>query len=456
MRTRLGRTLAGCLGLVLLLSGCAKSSYQYDWSIFFNSIFRPDGFILAGVWLTLSISVISQVIGIVLGIFGALGRTARLLPARWRANLYVWFFRGTPLLVQITFFFFGLSVTKIYTWPPINLFGLTIPGEIQAGIFALGVNEGAYMSEIVRAGILSIDPGQLEAAKSLGMTYARAMRRIVLPQAARVIVPPLGNEFNNMLKTTSPIVVEASDVHKWFGHNEVLKGISLTVKRQEVLVVIGPSGSGKTTFIRCVNHLEKIQQGRIKVNGQLIGYREDANGKLVEDREKNIAMQRRDIGMVFQRFNLFPHKTALENVTEAPCQVRGIREDEAKTIGMGLLSRVGLAHKSDAFPAQLSGGQQQRVAIARALAMKPALMLFDEPTSALDPEMIGEVLEVMKELAREGMTMIVVSHEMGFAREVADRVVMMDDGQIIEDGTPEHFFTNPQHERTKTFLSKIL
>jgi polar amino acid transport system ATP-binding protein len=255
---------------------------------------------------------------------------------------------------------------------------------------------------------------------------------------------------------TSPIVVEASDVHKWFGHNEVLKGISLTVQRQQVVVVIGPSGSGKTTFIRCVNHLEKIQQGRIKVNGHLIGYREDANGKLVEDREKNIAMQRRDIGMVFQRFNLFPHKTALENVTEAPCQVRGIREDEAKTTGMALLSRVGLAHKADAFPAQLSGGQQQRVAIARALAMKPALMLFDEPTSALDPEMIGEVLEVMKELAREGMTMIVVSHEMGFAREVADRVVMMDDGQIIEDGTPEHFFTNPQHERTKTFLSKIL
>ena len=255
---------------------------------------------------------------------------------------------------------------------------------------------------------------------------------------------------------TSPIVVEASDVHKWFGHNEVLRGISLTVKRQEVLVVIGPSGSGKTTFIRCVNHLEKIQQGRIKVNGQLIGYREDANGKLVEDREKNIAMQRRDIGMVFQRFNLFPHKTALENVTEAPCQVRGIREDEAKTIGMGLLSRVGLAHKSDAFPAQLSGGQQQRVAIARALAMKPALMLFDEPTSALDPEMIGEVLEVMKELAREGMTMIVVSHEMGFAREVADRMVMMDDGRIIEEGPPEQFFASPQQERTKASLSKVM
>ncbi|MGZ3641449.1 MAG: amino acid ABC transporter ATP-binding protein, partial [Candidatus Limnocylindrales bacterium] len=212
---------------------------------------------------------------------------------------------------------------------------------------------------------------------------------------------------------TREVVVEATDVHKFFGRNEVLKGVSLTIKRQEVVVVIGPSGSGKTTFIRCINHLEKIQQGRIMVNGHLIGYREMGGGKLVEDKEKNIALQRRDIGMVFQRFNLFPHKTALENITEAPIQVRGMKADEANTIGTALLTRVGLAHKADAYPAQLSGGQQQRVAIVRALAMKPALMLFDEPTSALDPEMIGEVLEVMKELAREGMTMIVVSHEMG-------------------------------------------
>ena len=255
---------------------------------------------------------------------------------------------------------------------------------------------------------------------------------------------------------TSPIVVEASDVHKWFGHNEVLRGISLTVKRQEVLVVIGPSGSGKTTFIRCVNHLEKIQQGRIKVNGQLIGYREDANGKLVEDREKNIAMQRRDIGMVFQRFNLFPHKTALENVTEAPCQVRGIREDEAKTIGMGLLSRVGLAHKSDAFPAQLSGGQQQRVAIARALAMDPEVILFDEVTSALDPELVKGVLNLMADLGRRGMTMIVVTHEMGFARKVADQVAFMDEGRIVEVGPPAQLFDRPKSPRLKQFLAEVL
>ena len=251
------------------------------------------------------------------------------------------------------------------------------------------------------------------------------------------------------------IVVEATNVDKWYGKLHVLNDVSLTVKRQEVVVVLGPSGSGKTTFIRCVNHLEKIQGGRIFVNGHLIGYRE-VNGKLVEDKEANIARQRQEIGMVFQRFNLFPHKTALENLIEAPTQVRGVPRDEALEMGRALLSRVGLAAKADSYPAQLSGGQQQRVAIARALAMKPALMLFDEPTSALDPEMIGEVLEVMKELAREGMTMIVVTHEMGFAREVADRVVMMDEGRVIEEGTPEHFFSNPSHERTQSFLAKIL
>ena len=254
----------------------------------------------------------------------------------------------------------------------------------------------------------------------------------------------------------SEVVVEATDVQKWFGRLHVLRGVSMTVRRQEVVCVIGPSGSGKTTFIRCINHLEKIQEGRIFVNGHLIGYREAPDGKLVEDKERNIAKQRQEIGMVFQRFNLFPHKTALENVIEAPINVRGQDEEETRSVGLALLTRVGLGHKADVYPMQLSGGQQQRVAIARALAMKPALMLFDEPTSALDPEMIGEVLDVMKELARAGMTMIVVSHEMGFAREVADRVVMMDEGQIIEDGPPEHFFTAPTHERTKSFLSKIL
>jgi polar amino acid transport system ATP-binding protein len=244
------------------------------------------------------------------------------------------------------------------------------------------------------------------------------------------------------------VVVEVGDVQKRCGRLEVLKGVSLDVQRRETVCIIGASGSGKTTFIRCINHLEKIDGGRITVNGHLLGYRE-ANGKLREDSEKSIARQRTQIGMVFQRFNLFPHKTAMQNATEAAIHVLGVREEEAREQALTLLRRVGLADKCDTYPGKLSGGQQQRVAIARALAMRPALMLFDEPTSALDPEATGEVLCVMEELAREGMTMIVVTHEMGFAKVAADRVVMMDGGVIIEEGTPEH-------ERTKQFLSKIL
>ena len=237
------------------------------------------------------------------------------------------------------------------------------------------------------------------------------------------------------------VVVDARDVNKWFGRLHVLKDVCLQVKRQETVVVIGPSGSGKTTLIRCVNHLEKIQSGRIFVNGHLIGYREAPAGGI------KVPIARRRNG---------PHMTALENIIEAPIHVRGASHDEAVAMGRALLERVGLAAKEHVYPNQLSGGQQQRIAIARALAMKPALMLFDEPTSALDPEMIGEVLEVMKELAREGMTMIVVSHEMGFAREVANRVVMMDDGVVVEEGTPDQVFSSPTQERTKAFLSKIL
>jgi polar amino acid transport system ATP-binding protein len=252
------------------------------------------------------------------------------------------------------------------------------------------------------------------------------------------------------------LVMHAENVVKRFGRLEVLKGVSLDVRKGEVVCVIGPSGSGKTTFIRCINHLERIDSGRILVNGHLIGYRE-RNGKLVEDSEKNIARQRAEIGMVFQRFNLFPHKTALQNVIEAPIHVRGLRERDAIGQGKALLDRVGLGDKFSTYPGKLSGGQQQRVAIARALAMNPSLMLFDEATSALDPEVIGEVLDVMKALAVDmGTTMIVVTHEMGFAREVGDRVVMIDHGRIVEQGPPAEFFDNPKEERTKRFLSKIL
>jgi len=233
-----------------------------------------------------------------------------------------------------------------------------------------------------------------------------------------------------------------------------LKGVSLTVRRGEVVVIIGPSGSGKTTFVRCLNHLEKIESGRIFVNGHLIGYRE-RDGRLVEDHERNIARQRREIGMVFQRFNLFHHKTALGNIVEAPIHVLGVPEREAVAIGRDLLARVGLSDKADVYPAQLSGGQQQRVAIARALAMEPEVMLFDEPTSALDPETIGEVLSVMKRLAEEGMTMLVVTHEMSFARRVAGRVIVFERGRIVEEGPPEQIFDAPKVDRTREFLSHI-
>ncbi|MHB8240738.1 MAG: amino acid ABC transporter ATP-binding protein [Solirubrobacteraceae bacterium] len=250
-------------------------------------------------------------------------------------------------------------------------------------------------------------------------------------------------------------MVSAQGVHKRFGRQEVLKGISLEIMPGEVMCLLGPSGSGKSTFLRCINHLEKINAGRLAVDGELVGYRQMGD-KLHELRESEVARKRAEIGMVFQHFNLFPHMTALGNVTCAPIRVKGVGRDEARSRGRELLDRVGLADKLDSYPAQLSGGQQQRVAIARALAMDPKLMLFDEPTSALDPELVGEVLQAMQQLARDGMTMIVVTHEIGFAREVADTVVFMDGGVVVESGAPSEVLSNPRHERTKAFLSKVL
>ena len=250
--------------------------------------------------------------------------------------------------------------------------------------------------------------------------------------------------------------VNATGVHKWFRRVHVLDDVSLSVAQGEVVVIIGPSGSGKTTFLRCINHLERVDEGRLSVNGHLIGYRETAGGKLVEESEAEIARQRQEIGFVFQHFNLFPHLTAAENVALAPMRVRKVDKAQAIDEATDLLARVGIEEKRDVYPRQLSGGQQQRVAIARALAMKPALMLFDEPTSALDPEMVGEVLEVMRGLAAEGMTMVVVSHEMGFARGVGDRVVMMDAGRVVEVGRPNELLDQPREERTQAFLSKVL
>jgi len=250
-------------------------------------------------------------------------------------------------------------------------------------------------------------------------------------------------------------MVKAESVHKRFGRLEVLRGITLEVMPGEVMCLLGPSGSGKSTFLRCINHLEKINSGRLSVDGELVGYRQVGH-KLHELREAEVARKRAEIGMVFQHFNLFPHMTALENVTCAPMRVKRMGRDQANSRGHELLAQVGLPDKLGAYPAQLSGGQQQRVAIARALAMEPKLMLFDEPTSALDPELVDEVLQAMQQLAAAGMTMIVVTHEMGFAREVADTAVFMDEGIVVESGKPSQLLASPRHERTRAFLSKVL
>ncbi|MCX6389063.1 MAG: amino acid ABC transporter ATP-binding protein [Solirubrobacterales bacterium] len=250
-------------------------------------------------------------------------------------------------------------------------------------------------------------------------------------------------------------MVKAEAVHKSFGALDVLKGIDLEVARGEVMCILGPSGSGKSTFLRCVNHLEQINAGRLWVDGEMVGYRQDGD-RLLTLSEKEIAEGRSAIGMVFQRFNLFPHMTAAQNIMLAPMKVRGVGRKEAKQRAGELLEQVGLADRGDTYPAQLSGGQQQRVAIARALAMDPKLMLFDEPTSALDPELVGEVLEVMRALAKGGMTMVVVTHEIGFAKSAADSVVFMDQGVIVESGPPEEVLGNPQHARTKAFLAEVL
>ena len=251
-------------------------------------------------------------------------------------------------------------------------------------------------------------------------------------------------------------MVSVRGVHKFFGDLHVLRGIDLDIASGEVCVILGPSGSGKSTLLRCLNQLERISAGRVYVDGTLLGYREDASGQLHDLKDREIAAQRARIGMVFQRFNLFPHKTALENVMEAPVHVAKQPADQARARALELLDRVGLADRADHYPAELSGGQQQRVAIARALAMDPEIMLFDEPTSALDPELVGEVLAVMQDLAASGMTMAVVTHEIGFAREVADHVVFMDGGVIVEAGAPADVIDNPQEERTKEFFSKVL
>ena len=367
--------------------------------------------ILHGLSVSLGLTVVAMVLGVVVGLLLAVARlsSSRLLAGL--AGLYIWFFRGTPLLVQLIFWYnmstlFPAIVLSAPFGPEIARWKTNdVITPLTAAIAGLALNEAAYMAEIIRAGLLSVDTKQAETAEAFGMTRARALRRIVVQPG-----------------TTTAI--------------------------------LGPSGSGKSTFLRCINHLEEMDAGVITIGAMQVGYelRGDTLRKLSP---AAIARQRRHIGMVFQQFNLYPHLTVLQNITEAPIGVHGRKRAEAEAEAHDLLARIGLREKANEYPRQLSGGQQQRVAIARALAIKPQLLLFDEPTSALDPELVGEVLLTMRDLAKAGLTMIVVTHEIEFAREVADQVVFVDGGVIVEQGPPEQVVSAPQHPRTRAFLSRF-
>ncbi len=526
-----------------------------------------SGLLWRGALIAVQIAVVSFAAALVLGLVLALMRESKVRWLRYPANFYVWFMRGTPLLLQLVF---------LYTVLP--EVGLPL-GSVETAMLGFAMNEAAFTGEIIRGGIRSVNRNQVIAAQSLGMSPLLTLRRVIMPQALRAIVPALGNNAISLLKSTSlasviavneltlrsqtiaaqnfrffevfgaaaviyllmvsvltvlqgslekrfsaerPMAgaapgtvqrmlgfgglrrgapetdaaaeedvaldadlhrgddppspagvaqviarrgsavqddpdrpfVQMRGVHKQYGDLEILKGIDVNVRAGEVVVLMGPSGSGKSTLLRLVNHLEAVDGGEILVDGAHVGYRE-VKGKLVP--VPHLAKARADarIGMVFQHFNLFDHLTALENVTIAPVEVYGEDQREARTTAKGLLEDVGLGKHTGHFPHRLSGGQQQRVAIARALAIHPRLMLFDEPTSALDPELVGEVLSVMRSLADAGMTMIVVTHEVRFAREVADRVVFMDNGRVVEQGPPSEVIDAPKEERTRRFLNMV-
>jgi polar amino acid transport system permease protein len=503
--------------------------------------YASSSFLLDGALTAIEIAALAMVGGIMLGLVLALMRLSTLPPLHGTAWLYIWFIRGTPLILQLVFLYDALPVVGI----KLDSFTTAVAGFL--------LNEAAFSAEIIRGGILSVDRKQSLAAASFGMGPFLTLRRIILPQAMRAILPGLANQTISMIKGTSiasvifvneltfraqqivgqnfkfftvfaaagiiyliltsavalaqfylekyysleaskkprakagevgavscssPLVPSTSwmdslqtshkegaapdqpfvicrNIQKSYGDKEILRGIDLSVKRGEVVVLMGPSGSGKSTLLRLVNHLEPLDWGEITVDGKYVGYQDQIGGGLKPTR--NVAKARADarIGMVFQHFNLFDHLTALENIMEAPIHVYGEATEKMRALAMNLLRMVGLANHADHLPHRLSGGQQQRVAIARALAISPRLMLFDEPTSALDPELVGEVLAVIRRLAEAGMTMIVVTHEVRFAREVADRVIFMDEGYIVEQGPPEDVLDRPTHERTQRFLRMV-
>jgi polar amino acid transport system permease protein len=520
-----------------------------------------SGFLWQGAWIAVQITVLAMIAGLVAGLGLALMRLSSLAPLRAISAFYIWVIRGTPLLLQLVFIYDALP-----------LIGIRLDSFTTA-VIGFAINEAAFCAEIIRGGILSVNRNQSVAATSFGMGSMLTLRRIVLPQAMRAILPGIGNDVINMLKMTSlasvifvaeltyrsqqivgqnfefftvftatgliylaltsaisllqkhlerkfdfernpaqdaglfgrlfgvraprvaPLAVvsapaieptaasvepappewlheliatgevpprgepfvECRNVQKSYGDQQVLAGLDLTVNAGEVVVILGPSGSGKSTLLRTVNHLESIDWGEITVAGKHVGYRPlpGGKGKLAPLRNLARARAQAQIAMVFQHFNLFNHLSALDNIVEAPVRVFGMPRAQAEALGRRLLAEVGLSKHADQLPHRLSGGQQQRVAIARALAIRPRLMLFDEPTSALDPELVGEVLQVMRKLADAGMTMMVVTHEVRFAREVADRVVFMDGGVIVEQGPPEAVIDNPQHERTRRFLRMV-
>lgn len=464
--------------------------YEFDWA----SIVPSFPFLLQGMAITLKITVTAIVVGILWGTVLAVMRLSPFKPISWFATLYVNLFRSVPLVMVLLWFY--LVVPSLLQ----QVLGLSPKTDIRliSAMVAFSLFEAAYYSEIIRAGIISISRGQSSAALALGMTHWQSMRLVILPQAFRAMVPLLltqgivlfqdtslvyvlsladffrtastigerdgtqvemilfagfvyfvislaASALVSYLKKKDCLMISLKNVSKWYGHFQVLTDCTTEVKKGEVVVVCGPSGSGKSTLIKTVNGLEPIQQGDILVNGTQ-----------VNDKKTNLAQLRAKVGMVFQHFELFPHLSIIDNLTLA--QVKVLKRDKtaSREKGLKLLERVGLSAHANKFPGQLSGGQQQRVAIARALCMDPIAMLFDEPTSALDPEMINEVLDVMVELANEGMTMMVVTHEMGFARKVANRVIFMDEGKIVEDRNKDDFFNNPESERAKDFLAKIL
>ncbi len=553
-----GRALGTALALLIILGllHSVFSNERWGWPVFAQWFFAEP--VLVGLGRTLLLTALGALAGFALGTLLALARVSRsplLAGLSWG---YVWLFRSIPLIVlllvinNLGYLYATISLGVPWTdWTWASWSTTQLISPFVAAVLGLALNQAAFASEIIRGGILAVDQGQHEAAAALGLPRGRQLRRIVLPQAMRSILPAAFNDLISLAKGTSNVYILAlpelfytiqiiyrrnlevipllmvatvwyliiltllsalqhqierhyargalrnppptlwarlaarlrraapvelepaagqpplalapisgaalslQRVSKRFGELQVLDQVSLELPAGSVTAIIGPSGSGKSTLLRSINHLERVDAGFIAVDGQPLGYRREGD-VLHELRESEILRQRADVGMVFQGFNLFPHLTVLENLIEAPQAVRGLSREAARREALAWLARVGLADKAQAYPRQLSGGQQQRVAIARALALRPKVLLFDEPTSALDPELVQEVLDVIHELARSGATLLIVTHEIGFAREVADQVIFMEAGRIVESGAPSQILETPRHPRTAAFLAKVL